>query len=214
MTDKKLGALKYDDAGGDYGEKLPWDLLPVESVEGMLRVLWYGRRKYTTCNDCEDEKGKPTKIYPNPRLPSLGGDPERSDCPKCGSTNISTGAHNWRKGFTWTRLIAASFRHLKAILQGKDIDDGPQGSGLPHVDHLLCMVAFLSGHQKCGYGDDDRWKEVGEKKWKKVECKLEVDSNSDIISDKIVDLSCIGCGHHQHCVCSSSVEKNKVIDVF
>jgi len=158
MTEKKLNALKYDQTGEGYGEKLPWDLLPVESTEGMLRVLLYGQRKYTTCNSCTDEKGRPSKVYPNPRLVDLGGDPERDDCPHCGSTDISSGAHNWRKGFTWTRLIAASFRHLKAILQGEDIDGGPQGSLLPHVDHLACMVAFLSGHMKCGYGIDDRWK--------------------------------------------------------
>ena len=139
-------ALKYD-KDADYGEKLPWDLLPVESVEGKLRVLHYGQRKYTTCRDCG------AKVYPNPRL---DGDKERDDCPECGSKNIETGAHNWRKGFKWTRLIAAAFRHLKAILQGEDCDNGPGGSGLPHVDHLACMVAFLSSHQKLGYGEDDR----------------------------------------------------------
>ena len=149
-----LNGLKYD-SNADYGEKLPWDLLPVEAVEGMLRVLEYGKRKYTICGDCVDENYQPTKIYPNPRL---DGDPTRSDCPACGSKNVITGAHNWRKGFSWTRLIAAAFRHLKAILQGEDYDTGPLGSGLPHVDHLMCMVAFLSAHQKCNYGEDDRWK--------------------------------------------------------
>lgn len=143
-------ALKYDKGL----EKLPWDLLPVEAVEGMLRVMLYGQRKYTVCGDCN------SRIYNNPRL---DGDPPREDCPKCSSKNIASGAHNWRKGFSWTRLIAAAFRHLKAILQGEDIDNGDPatgdtGSGLPHVDHLMCMAAFLSGHQKCGYGVDDRWK--------------------------------------------------------
>ena len=135
-------ALKYDQSC----EKLPWDLLPVEAVEGMLKVLLYGKRKYTICGDCG------SKIYSNPRL---DGDPPTDVCPSCGCENLCTGAHNWRKGFAWTRLIAAAFRHLKAILQGEDTD--PE-SGLPHVDHLICMVAFLSGHQKCGYGKDDRWK--------------------------------------------------------
>lgn len=138
-------ALKYDTSL----EKLPWDLLPVEPIEGMLRVLAYGARKYTICGDCG------AKTYPNPRL---DGDAPREDCPDCGSKNIIEGKNNWRKGFKYTRLIAAAFRHLKAILQGEDIDGGPLGSGLPHVDHLLCMVAFLSGHMKCGYGIDDRWK--------------------------------------------------------
>jgi len=135
-------ALKYDQGI----EKLPWDLLPVESVEGMLKVLLYGKRKYTVCGCCGD------KWYKNPRL---DGDPPHEHCNSCGATEEVTGAHNWRKGFTWTRLIAACFRHLKSILQCEDID--PE-SGLPHVDHLMCMVAFLSGHQKCGYGEDNRWR--------------------------------------------------------
>lgn len=64
-------------------------------------------------------------------------------------------AHNWRKGFNWTRLVAASFRHLAAIARGEDIDDE---SGLPHVDHLACCVAFLSEHQKLKLGKDNRFK--------------------------------------------------------
>jgi hypothetical protein len=135
-------ALKYDQGF----EKLPWDLLPVESVEGMLRVLLYGKRKYTVCGACG------ARVYPNPRL---DGDKPREDCPSCGSKDIRSGAQNWRKGFTWSRLIAASFRHLKSVLQCEDTD--PE-SGLPHIDHLMCMVAFISGHQKCGYGEDDRWR--------------------------------------------------------
>lgn len=147
----ELGGLKYDNDAA-YGEKLPWDLLPVESVEGMLRVLLYGQRKYTVCGDCVDDKCRPTKIYPNPQP---DGDSTQSDCPVCGSRNLVTGAHNWRKGFEWTRLIASASRHLMAILKGEDTD--PE-SGLPHVDHLMCCVAFLSSHQKLGYGKDDRYK--------------------------------------------------------
>lgn len=143
---KEQKALKYDQGV----EKLPWDLLPVEAVEGMLKVLLYGQRKYSICGECR------AKLYENPRL---DGDAPRVLCPECKSEHIETGAHNWRKGFKWTRLIAAAFRHLKAILQCEDID--PE-SGLPHVDHLMCMVAFLSGHQKSGYGEDDRWRPSNE----------------------------------------------------
>jgi len=134
-------ALKYDSGI----EKLPWDLLPIEATEGMLRVLLYGKRKYSICNKCG------ARIYPNARL---DGDPPREDCPKCNSKDICSGAHNWRKGFAWTRLIAAAFRHLKAILQGEDFD--PE-SGELHACHLLCMVAFLASHQILKLGIDDRY---------------------------------------------------------
>ncbi len=134
-------ALKYD-KGLD---KLPWDLLPYKSTEGMLRILLYGMRKYSVCGECE------ARIYPNPRI--VDGDAPRTDCPKCGSKNLATGAHNWRKGFAWTRLIAAAFRHLTAIAKGEDTD--PE-SGEPHVFHLMCMCAFLGEHQLDSLGTDDR----------------------------------------------------------
>lgn len=144
-----IPALKYDK---NVADKLPWDLLPIEATEGLLRVLAYGQRKYTVCGDCETE-GMPTRIYSNPRL---DGDPERNDCPSCSSVNILSGSHNWRKGFLYTRLISAAFRHLKAILRNEDFD--PE-SGLYHADHLMAMVAFLNEHQKHQYGTDDRYKD-------------------------------------------------------
>ena len=74
-----MGGLKFD-KDASYGEKLPWHLTPFEAIEGMICVLQYGRRKYTVCGDCE------APIYPNPRL---DGDPERDDCPECGSKQES-----------------------------------------------------------------------------------------------------------------------------
>lgn len=134
-----MEALKYDTG------KLPWRLMPIEGIRGMLRVLQYGMRKYTKCLDC----GK--KVYPNPRL---DGDPDRKDCPHCGSTNIYDGANNWREGFDWSRLIDSAYRHLDDFFTAEDTD---KESGLPVIDHLMCCVVFLSVHQKCGYGVDDRW---------------------------------------------------------
>jgi hypothetical protein len=136
-------ALKYDQGM----EKLPWDLLPVEATEEMLKILLYGKRKYSICGECG------SKWYKNPRL---DGDPPSERCRDCGKTNCCvSGAENWRKGFTWRRLIAASFRHLKAILQGIDIDEE---SGQLHSGHLLCMASFLCSHQILGLGVDDRYK--------------------------------------------------------
>ncbi len=63
--------------------------------------------------------------------------------------------HNWRRGFKFSRLIAACFRHLLAIMRGEDVD--PE-SGLPHVHHLSCSVMFLAWHLKHKPELDDRWK--------------------------------------------------------
>ena len=138
-----MTALKYD------ADKLPWDLLPFKATEGMLRVLLYGARKYTICGTCN------CKVYKNPRLQDLGGEQTRDDCPGCGSTDLVSGMHNWRKGFKWTRLIASSFRHLVEIAKGIDYD--PE-SGELHANHLACCVAFLSEHIQDKLGKDDRYK--------------------------------------------------------
>lgn len=138
MTDLLGG--KKDDSG-----KIPWSLIPLHGVEQIGRCLFYGRRKYTECGKCGG------KIYPNPRL---DGDPERNDCPHCKSTNILTGEHNWRKGFNWSQILNASYRHLFAIFKGEDID--PE-TGELHAAHLGCNALFLVEHKLFGYGKDDRY---------------------------------------------------------
>lgn len=64
-------------------------------------------------------------------------------------------AHNWRKGFDWSRNVGAAMRHISAFNGGEDID--PE-SGLPHVDMALCELMFLSEFQKTNTGNDDRYK--------------------------------------------------------
>lgn len=70
-----------------------------------------------------------------------------------GATKYS--ADNWRGGMAWRRCIAAAMRHLFAFSRGEDTD--PE-SGLPHLDHALCCLMFLSEYQKRALGTDDRWK--------------------------------------------------------
>lgn len=63
--------------------------------------------------------------------------------------------HNWRKGISYTRLIAAALRHLFAIMRGEDVD---AESGLKHVHHLSCCIMFLSYMMDHRPDLDDRWK--------------------------------------------------------
>ena len=65
--------------------------------------------------------------------------------------------HNWKLGFKWSRLIAATGRHLLAIMRREDID--PE-SGKPHVYHLGCSVMFLAWHMKHRRDLDDRYQNV------------------------------------------------------
>lgn len=66
-------------------------------------------------------------------------------------------AHNWRSGISYSRLIAAAYRHLGAINSGEDID--PESS-LSHAGHLACCVMFLSKMMKTRPDLDDRYKET------------------------------------------------------
>ncbi len=62
--------------------------------------------------------------------------------------------NNWRKGMKWSRLLGAAKRHLAEFEKGVDID--PE-SGMPHIDHAMACIHFLSEYQKLSNGTDDRW---------------------------------------------------------
>lgn len=64
-------------------------------------------------------------------------------------------AHNWRGGFAWSRLLDAALRHITSFNNGEDLD--PE-SGLSHIDHAACCLAFLQAHIKSGLGKDDRYR--------------------------------------------------------
>jgi hypothetical protein len=64
-------------------------------------------------------------------------------------------AHNWRKGFTWSRPLAAAMRHITAFNAGEDKD--PE-SGLSHLAHAACCIMFLLEFEKTHRELDDRYK--------------------------------------------------------
>lgn len=65
--------------------------------------------------------------------------------------------HNWRAGIKLSRLLAASLRHLFAILRGEDYD---RETGLQHAAHLMCCAMFIIWTIKHRKDCDDRWKNV------------------------------------------------------
>lgn len=64
-------------------------------------------------------------------------------------------AHNWRKGFAWSRPLAAAMRHITAFNAGEDKD--PE-SGLSHLAHAACCIMFLLEFEKTHKELDDRYK--------------------------------------------------------
>ena len=64
-------------------------------------------------------------------------------------------AHNWRKGFVWSRPLSAALRHIMAFNDGEYKD--PE-SGLSHLAHAACCIMFLLEFEKTHKDLDDRWK--------------------------------------------------------
>ena len=65
------------------------------------------------------------------------------------------GDNNWREGLKWSRVYAALQRHLADFWDGKDVDDE---SGLPHLYHAACNIAFLIEFYEKRKDLDDRYK--------------------------------------------------------
>lgn len=63
-------------------------------------------------------------------------------------------AHNWRKGISFSRVIAALLRHTFAILRGEDVD--PE-TGLLHSAHASCNLMFLTNYYTHRKEFDDRY---------------------------------------------------------
>ena len=53
------------------------------------------------------------------------------------------GDRNWENGINYSRVYGAIQRHLLDWLKGNYVDGGSDGSGLPHLYHALCELAFL-----------------------------------------------------------------------
>jgi hypothetical protein len=63
------------------------------------------------------------------------------------------GDRNWEKGLEWSRVYAATLRHLFAWWSGEDKD--PE-SGHSHLWHVATNIAFLIAYEARGTGKDDR----------------------------------------------------------
>lgn len=66
------------------------------------------------------------------------------------------GDHNWRQNMSWSRLYAATLRHLTQWWLGQDLDSE---SGLPHLAHAACNLLFLIEYQYTNTKLDDRYKQ-------------------------------------------------------
>lgn len=63
------------------------------------------------------------------------------------------GDRNWEKGMAWSRAYGALQRHLNAWFSGEQVD---LETGLSHLKHAACNVAFLITYEERKVGLDDR----------------------------------------------------------
>lgn len=82
-----------------------------------------------------------------------------------GAASLEYGAQkysdrNWEKGLPWQQLIDSLRRHLDDFERGHDIDDGPTGSGLPHICMIMANAMMLSASVMRGIGQDNRLPKV------------------------------------------------------
>lgn len=63
------------------------------------------------------------------------------------------GERNWEKGMAWGRPYAALLRHMNAWWAGEETD--PE-TGMSHLWHAGCCIAFLIAFECRGIGADDR----------------------------------------------------------
>jgi hypothetical protein len=62
---------------------------------------------------------------------------------------------NWRGGFSWTRPLAASLRHIFSYIGGEDKD--PE-TGISHLAHAVCCLFFVLEFEETHKELDDRYK--------------------------------------------------------
>ena len=67
---------------------------------------------------------------------------------------------NWEKGLPWQQMIDSLKRHIDDFERRKDFDDGPTGSGLPHVCMIMAGALMLSSSVIRRIGEDDRMPET------------------------------------------------------
>lgn len=60
---------------------------------------------------------------------------------------------NWERGMRWGRPFAALMRHMWAWWRGEDRD---AETGLSHLAHAACCIAFLLAFEQRRIGEDDR----------------------------------------------------------
>jgi hypothetical protein len=78
----------------------------------------------------------------------------------------------WRGGKPWTERLDSALRHIIAFNEGDDLDDE---SGLCHLDHAMCQLAFIREYMVTHPECDDRYATVARQELRDVIIKRRLD---------------------------------------
>lgn len=134
--------------------------------EDMVVMRW------PTCPVCDTEHplGAPCPLDPRPPYKSVWPEGRKDDGGKArydllppelmeGVARVLTfgadkyGERNWEQGMRWGRPFAALMRHMWAWWRGQGRD--PE-TGMSHLWHAACCLAFLIAYEERREGTDDR----------------------------------------------------------
>lgn len=118
-------ALRYNTG------KLQWSLLHYKSIEPLIRVLEYGRHKYSLF------EGEDGRIFTG-----LEVTPEQVR--EWGLTCKYDARDNWKKEMPTKQILESMQRHLAALMDGEEFD---KESGLSHIGHIQANALFYTYHK-------------------------------------------------------------------
>ena len=90
---------------------------------------------------------------------------------------IKYAAHNWRKGYEWTKSYDSLMRHATQSLNGEDYDEE---TGEPHlagvVFHAFTLMCYLFDYERYGQFDD---------RFKHEDLEIETPDEDQVIADAL-----------------------------
>lgn len=146
--------------------------------KGLLRAYFVEKNNYKCCVEFVTELRRMEKIMNDESkmnkaatggLRDNKGKPRLSLVPACLEEGVAEVIYrsskegggkypmnNWRKGLPWSEVAESAMRHIKAFAsKGEDFD---KETGLHHLKHAACNIAFLLEYLNTCPDLDDRYK--------------------------------------------------------